>query len=72
MYLLLKVQGLLSCKKTTIRNRKIHEEFINKKQNDQIEMTTNSGNRFGYIIYSGDIISTNEALKHFGVKIITE
>ena len=63
---------LISCKKTIIRNRKIHEEFINKKQNDQIEITTNSGNRFGYIIYSGDIISTNEALKHFGVKIITE
>ena len=63
---------LISCEKKIIRNRKIYKEFINNKLNDKIEITTNSSDRFGYIIYSGDIISTYEALKHFGLKIITE
>lgn len=64
--------SLISCEKTTLSKQKIHEEFIGKKENDQIEITTNSGNRFGYIIYSGDLITTDEALKHFGFKIIHE
>ena len=63
---------LISCEKTTINKQKIYEKFISKKQNDHIEITTNSSNRFGHIIYSGDIISTDEALRHFGFKIIYE
>jgi biotin carboxylase len=66
-----KSKGLvMDSQQISIPNKPVIESSCLVKKGDKVELITSSCKRFGYIIYGGSLISNQEALDHFGIKII--
>ena len=65
-------EGELKVAKKEHLKHDIIEEKLIKIIDDKVEKTTSSCKRFGYIIYKGKNISTEEAMNHFGIKVIND